>query len=141
MKSDKPIELDMEQLSALQQRLSSGRLEKGDNEILSGVISAVIFMSKLLQAKKTSIKRLRKMLFGDKTEKASKVFGKPDEDDAESDKDNGQGPDDTSGTKTKTDKKPKKRKGHGRNGADAYTGAERQKISHQPNTEAAGVRW
>lgn len=133
MKSDKPIELDLEQLSALQQRLSSGRLEKGDNEILSGVISAVIFMSKLLQAKKTSIQRLRKMLFGDKTEKASKLLGKPDED--ESDKDNDQPPDDTNGTgagtEKNTDKKPKKRKGHGRNGADAYTGAEREKICHQ----------
>ena len=131
MKSDKQIELDLEQLPALQQRLSNGRLEKGDNEILSGMISTVIFMSKLLQAKNTSIKRFRKMLFGDKTEKASKVLGKPDEDDAESDKDNDQGPDGTSGTETKTAKKPKKRKGHGRNGADAYTGAEREKISHQ----------
>ncbi len=133
MKSDKQIELDLEQLSSLQQRLSSGRLEKGDNEILSGIINTVIFMSKILQAKNTSIKRLRKMLFGDKTEKSSKVLGKTDKDDTESDKDNDQDPDDTNaaGTDTQTDKKPKKRKGNGRNGADAYTGAQRKKIFHQ----------
>lgn len=133
MKSKKQIELDLEQLSCLQQRLSNGRLEKGDNEILSGMINTVIFMSKLLQAKNTSIKRLRKMLFGGKTEKSRKILGKPDKDDTESDKDNDQDPDDTNGssTDTKTDKKPKKRKGHGRNRADAYTGAKRKKISHQ----------
>jgi hypothetical protein len=43
MKTDKPIELDLKQISALQQRLSSGLLEKGDNEILSGVITVIIF--------------------------------------------------------------------------------------------------
>ncbi len=120
MKSDKPIDLDLEQLSALQQRLSSGRLAKGDNEMIQGVITAVIFLGKILQARNTSIKRLRKMLFGDKTEKASNVLGKSD---------------DTNGTEASTekkpDKKPKKRKGHGRNGADAYTGADREKITHQ----------
>jgi transposase len=131
MKPDTSIELDLEELSALQQRLSSGRLEKGDNEILSRVITAVIFLSKLLQAKNTSIKRLRKMLFGDKTEKASNVLDKSDESDAGSDKDDDQGPDDTTGTGAGTEKKPKKRKGHGRKAAEAYTGADREKISHQ----------
>lgn len=124
MKSDKPIELDLEQLFALQQRLSSGRLEQGDNEILSGVITAIISLSKLLQAKNTSIKRLRKMLFGNKTEKASTVLDKSD------DKDDDQPPNDTTGGGAGTRKKPDKRKGHGRNGADAYTGADRKKISH-----------
>jgi transposase len=135
MKSKEPIELDLEQLSALEQRLASGRLAKGDSEILQGVISAVIFLSKLLQAKNTSIKRLRKMLFGDKSEKASNVLGKSDENDAGSGKDNDQPPDDTTGTGSGTDKRPdkkqKKRKGHGRKGADAYIGADREKISHQ----------
>lgn len=133
MKSAKPIELDLEELSALQQRLTDGRRAKGDNEMIRQAITAVIYLSKLLQDKNSSIKRLRKMLFGDKTEKASNVLDKSDESDAGSDKDDDQGPDDTTGTGTekKPDKKSKKRKGHGRNGADAYTGAQREKISHQ----------
>lgn len=133
MKCAKPIELDLEKLSALQQRLADGRPAKGDNEMIRQAITAVIYLSKLLQDKNTSIKRLRKMLFGNKTEKASNVLDKSDESDVGSDKDDDQGPDDTTGagTEKKPDKKSKKRKGHGRNGADAYTGAQREKISHQ----------
>ena len=130
------MELTTEELSELKQRVAVGGLRKGDHEILQAVITALIFVSKLLEAKNTSIKRLRKMLFGKKTEKASKVLDHPDKTVSRSDE---KPPDDTKGaggdteqkTKDKSDQKPKKRKGHGRNGADAYAGADKEKISHQ----------
>lgn len=131
MKPNKSIEVDLDQVSDLQQRLAQGRLEKGDDQIISGMLHTLVVVSKLLQAKNTTIGRLRKMLFGQKTEKASKLFGKRDKN--KSEKDNDRGPDDTNGTGagTKEDQKACKRKGHGRIGAKAYTGAQRKKIRHQ----------
>ncbi len=132
MKPPGPIEVDTEELSALKQRVAAGTLMEGDSEILQRVITALIFLSRILEVKNTSIKRLRNMLFGSKTEKASKVLNTPEEKDAGSDKDPPDGPGGAGGgTEKEPDKKPKKRKGHGRNGADAYTGADREKIAHQ----------
>ncbi len=69
MKPPGPMEVDTEELSALKQRVAAGKLLEGDGEILQRVISALIFLSKVLEVKNTSIKRLRKMLFGNKSEK------------------------------------------------------------------------
>ncbi|MCG8565599.1 MAG: IS66 family transposase [Desulfobacterales bacterium] len=131
MKPPEPVEVDTDELSALRQRVASGTLAEGDSEILQRVITAFIFVSRLLEAKNTSIRRLRKMLFGSGTEKASNVLDTREEEDGGSD--DGP-PNDAGGTgppEKPTEKKRKKRKGHGRNGAAAYTGADREKISHQ----------
>jgi hypothetical protein len=131
MKPPKPIEVDTEELSDLKKRVAGGDLSEKDRDILQRVITAFIFLSKILAAKNTTIKRLRKMLFGNKSEKASKVLSSSEKDSNKSDQDP---PDVGSGTTSGgagTVKKRKKRKGHGRNGADAYTGAGRLKISHQ----------
>jgi transposase len=124
MKPPKPIEVDTEELSDLKKRVATGDLSEKDRDILQRVITAFIFLSRILEAKKTSIKRLRKMLFGSKSEKASKVLSSSKKDSDKSDQDP---PAAGSGTV----KNPKKRKGHGRNSAAAYTGADRVKISHQ----------
>lgn len=126
MKPPKPIEVDTEELSDLKKRVAGSDLSEKDRDILQRVITAFIFMSKILAAKNTTIKRLRKMLFGNKSEKASKVLSSSEKDSDKSDQDP---PDAGSGGGTV--KKPKKRKGHGRNSAAAYTGADRVKISHQ----------
>jgi transposase len=130
MKPPEPMEVDTEQLSALKQRVAAGTLVKGDGELLQRVIATVIFLSRILELKNTSIKRLRQLLFGAKTEKASKILDPPEEKETDKDPpdDGGSGGE---GTEQKPDKKPKQRKGHGRNGADAYTGADREKIGHQ----------
>jgi transposase len=64
---------------------------------------------RVVREKRISIKELKKLIFGARTEKTQKVLKsaaqeKPNE---------------------KNDASRKKRKGHGRNGSDAYTGAER----------------
>ena len=71
------------------------------------------------------------MLFGIKTEKKNKIFKNSDSDDKDDP------PDNQSGTGNPPNKKPdnlkvtrKKPKGHGKNGADKYTGANREFISH-----------
>ncbi len=124
MKPPKPIEVDTEELSDLKKRVADNDLSEKDRDILQRVITALIFLSRILEAKNTSIKRLRKILFGSKSEKASKVLSSSKENSDKSDQDP---PAAGSGSV----KKPKKRKGHGRNSADAYTGADRVKIAHQ----------
>jgi transposase len=131
VKPPKPIEVDTEELSDLKERVASGELSEKDRDILQGVITSFIFLSKILAAKNATVKRLRKMLFGSKSEKASKVIPSSKKDSKKSDQDP---PDDESGAAGASGaevKKEKKRKGHGRKGADAYTGANRVKISHQ----------
>jgi len=88
-----------------------GALQNGDYEIIKGMAETIAFLSHAVDNKSTSIQRLLRMLFGDKTEKTSKVLkrSKPN----------------------KSDGKKKKRKGHGKNGANAYTGAKKEKITHE----------
>ncbi len=136
MKPLKPIEVDTQELSDLKDRVATGDLSEKDRDILQRVITAYIFLSRLLEAKKTSIKRLRKLLFGSKSEKASKVLCSSKEDSDKSDQDPpaaGSGGQHSDGVS----EPPKKRKGHGRNSAAAYTGADRVKIAHQRLKNAA----
>jgi transposase len=76
-----------------------------------------------------TIKRLRQMLFGASTEKTSDVI-KEDQDEPESPpatNENSRAPPE----KTDEEASETRRKGHGRNGADAYTGAEKILVPHK----------
>ena len=68
-------------------------------------------MSQVVDQKAASIKRLLKQLFGQKSEKKKGVLNDQDKEE-------------------KPDNEPKKKlKGHGRNGASAYTGAKKVQIN------------
>jgi transposase len=94
-------------------------------DTLAVAMSIIEFMTSELQAKRTSLERFRHMLFGTKTEKTDQVLGE------------GHTPAPT-GT-AQTDKldsgkaQPVPRtppEGHGRNGAAAYTGAQKVHVTH-----------
>jgi hypothetical protein len=104
MSPPKRIDLTSEQLDALLKRVEAGTLQDGDYEIIKGMAETLSFLSQALDNKNTSIKRLLKLVFGDSTEKTAKVLKR-----------------NKAGGKNK---KKKKRKGHGKNGAAAYHGAE-----------------
>lgn len=114
------IQLSPQEFEALLQRLAQQRLKPNDYELLIQVVQAMGWMSHELEEKKLSIRRLRR-LFGIKTE-SSKNLLKNDEDDPDPEA----GSSGSGGVKSGN----KKRKGHGRNGTDAYTGAERVVIGH-----------
>jgi len=78
-------------------------------------------LTEQLEKKGISIARLKKLLFGAPTEKLDNLTDKDSGDDPKDDPN--QAPDQPDGKK--------KTKGHGRNGADAYTGAEVVKVSHE----------
>jgi hypothetical protein len=113
-------ELHLEELDAILERSKSGPLCEGDLQILKGAVQTLAFLTRELERKGISIQRLRDLLFGASTEKTSHVLGKAGEQGAST-------MDQNSGSKRTPEEKVK---GHGRNGAAAYTGAVKIKVHH-----------
>lgn len=104
----KTIDIKQDELDALLERVRSNELQDGDYELIKALVETVAYLNTLSNEKATSIKRLLKMVFGKKTEKKKKP-----------------------NTNQDRPKQKKKKKGHGRNGAKAYKGAKKIKVSHQ----------
>ncbi len=117
MSKNKRQRLDVSpvELAAIVER-TRGTLGEEDFAKLKAAIETLAFLQAELQAKGTSIARLRKLLFGAPTEKTRAVL-------EEAGKKLPGGPE--GGQEQKA-----KRPGHGRTGAAAYTGALRQKVPH-----------
>lgn len=132
MKVPNQINLDIKEVDALLERVKSNSLQDGDYKIIKSMIDTVIYLNQAVDNKTTSIKRLLKMIFGAKTEKVKKKSKKSDKNDSVSspepsnDTKDKHDPDNASGNVSEnTTVEPKKASGHGRNGADAYTGADK----------------
>ncbi len=125
MKSPKIVELTVEELDALVDRVNRGEVQQGDGEIIEAMAEMIKFINLVLQEKTISIKRLRRIIFGAKTEKTETVVKKPQGEEKVPPKSTEDG-----GAAGGTEQEKKKRKGHGRNGAEAYRGAERVWVAH-----------
>ena len=124
--------LELDELHAILERAKAAALSEEDREKLKAAVDTLAFLTRELEAKGVSIQRLRKLLFGASTEKTSQVVG------------NGSGGTTGSGAapevaeaaaerSTTTDRDEpteEKRKGHGRNAATAYRGAQRRPVPH-----------
>ncbi|MDA8090270.1 MAG: IS66 family transposase [Nitrospiraceae bacterium] len=114
MKDRQRIELTPEELDGLIHRLDAGTLTEKDHEIIKAIIETYLILSQAAQDKDTRINKLLRMIFGAKTERADKILPpKPEADKAD------ETPEDED---TDAVDKPK---GHGKNGACAYTAAEK----------------
>jgi hypothetical protein len=123
--STERIDISISELEAIIERSKAEPLSEQDCEQLRLVLQTLYFLTQELEKKHVSVKRLKQMLFGAATEKLQNVIDKAlgqknKQQENESDR--------QSGNQNKDNKKPK---GHGRNGADAYTGAGKVKISHE----------
>jgi hypothetical protein len=120
------IDISPEELEALVGRAEGGELEPGDVQIIQAMAETISRLTAALDEKNMSIKRLRRILFGSKSEKTKTVLK-----DFES---NQKGDEKTKDEEEpeKGEEKPKKAKpkGHGRNGSDKYPGAERIRVEH-----------
>ncbi len=125
MKAPKIVELSVEELDALVDRVNRGEVQQGDGEIIEAMAEMIKFINLVLQEKTISIKRLRRIIFGAKTEKTETVVKKPQGEEKVPPKSTEDG-----GAAGGTEQEKKKRKGHGRNGAEAYRGAERVWVAH-----------
>ena len=110
-------------------------LSSEDHQKLEAAVVTLGALTLEIEAKGTSIRRLRKLLFGASTETMRAVFGQAANapGDSESDSASGgpkSGAREGSGKKGKDKKKKARPKGHGRRGADEYKGAEKVVIPH-----------
>ena len=140
------LEVSLDELKEILER-AKGALSAEDFEKLDGAVDTLAALTQALDVKGTTIKRLRKMIFGSSTEKTRKVVGKKpkkegDEKEVPTERgDTSEEAGDTSTSSSTSSDSPedgsetggerKKRKGHGRNGADSFTGAEKIDVSHE----------
>ena len=115
------MEVRMDDVHDILDRTKHSTLNDDERQLLLNLAESYLHLTDLLDNKATTIDRLRKVLFGSQSETTTKVLG-DDHADADADSAELQEQDEAEA------KKPKKRKGHGRNGADAYHGAERVKV-------------
>jgi transposase len=109
----KQHEVPLAELAGIVERAKRAALDETDYATLKTAIDTLAFLTQELSAKGASIERLRKLIFGASTEKTSRIVGS----------------DEKAKPPRDSDDKPKAR-GHGRNGAAAYTGAKRIKVPH-----------
>jgi transposase len=128
------IDVNDAQLEEVLHRVEQA-LDEEDAALIRAVFESYLYVTDLVEDKNTSIRRLRQLLFGVRTEKTDTVVGRcPD------------GPEATTPGGTAIGTEPAAREaateapgaaatgparpGHGRNGAGAYRGAERVNVPH-----------
>jgi transposase len=127
------VEVDSTQLDEVLRRVEHS-LDEKDAKLIRAVFQSYVYVADLVEDKNTSLRRLRQLFFGKRTEKTEAVVGRQTEQ-----------PDATlqRGAKADTavtagelvpdesgEANASVGKGHGRNGADAYHGAERIDVRH-----------
>jgi len=120
MKAPERIDLDLEQVDDLLKRVETGCLQAGDYQLIKAMVQTIELLSQCVDEKATSIRRLLRMLFGPRTEKLKNVI---------KDKQTSDYSKSTQQPTTDKSNKPKP-KGHGRNAAADYTGAQQIKVDH-----------
>jgi transposase len=156
----KVTEIELRELEAILARAKAGPLGDAEIDKLKAAMGTLAFLTRELEAKGASIQRLRRMLFGPSTEKTSQVVGSKQgdatpstatadtspsapsdvaQDEAASGPVSAAGsapldatpaPDADAPASSSGATEPK-RKGHGRNPAAAYTGANRVPVPHE----------
>ena len=135
----------MKELESILQRAQTGPLDEQDCAKIKAVFESYLYLTDLVEDKQMTIKRLRQMLFGASTEKTEAVIKKAED---QGEPESPPAPDDDArAPPQQTEDEPSeprpKRKGHGRNGADAYTGAETIQVPHeslQPGDTCPGCK-
>jgi len=126
------VELNMDEVKALLER-AQAVMDEEDYKKLEALVETAVYISQVVEDKSTTIARLRKLLFGSSTEKTRDVIQGEDEtasseSAAAEDSDEPTEKDDQENDPEK--EQATQRKGHGRNGADAYRGAEKIRVPH-----------
>ena len=122
--SPERIDLDRSELEAILERAKTA-LSEEEYAKLHAAMETLIYLTQELEKKRVSVQRLKQLLFGATTETTRKVMEKILD---EADKESNSGDDAAAGKDAKTRQKAK---GHGRNGAAAYTGADKVCVPHE----------
>ena len=121
------IDLEMGDVKALLERVRASMAQE-DYEKLEALVETAVYLMEVVEDKRTTIGRLRKLLFGSSTEKTRAVIKA----DAEATGPQAGAAEDNAGSPEGSgeDQEASKGKGHGRNSADAYRGAEKIRVPH-----------
>jgi hypothetical protein len=114
-------DLEAGKLEALLARIQP-LIQPEDFRLLQCVIATLHLLLELIQKARLSLRRLRQMIFGPKTEKSHQVLAKS--------KDQAASQAGQLASPGGSDTPKEKRKGHGRNGVGDYPGADRRFIPH-----------
>lgn len=127
-RGERIVELSAQEVHGVLER-AKGALDEKDFQLLENLAKAYAYVRRLVEDKKTTIERLRRLLFGPRTEStrgvldegADQVQGAPSAHDEQG------------GSPAGKDGKElgEKRRGHGRNGAGTYTGAQKVEVAHE----------
>jgi transposase len=120
------IDIDMKELQGY---LDQARSVMGEDAYkkLTAALETLAFMTDLVGDKDMTIERLQRIIFGASTEKTRNVLDNQTQETAGSGEKNA----DQEKRSAEGNKGKKKPKGHGRNGARDYTGAQRVKVAHE----------
>jgi transposase len=122
MTKEKPrkIELTLEEIEALLERIRRESLVKPDYGLLDAIVINYFALERIYQEQSHTLRRMAKQIFGPRTEKAKGVFknASPEQ------------PLPKPIEKPKSEPPKEKAGGHGRNGASSYQGAEKVYVSH-----------
>jgi transposase len=125
------VEVDSDRLDEVLLRAERS-LDEKDAGLIRAVFESYAYVTELVEDKNTTIRRLRQLLFGARTEKTEAVVGvdtgreevtAPPDAAPEIESAAGRGTPDASDVAAAS-------RGHGRNGAEAYRGAERVDVAH-----------
>ena len=124
----------MDELEEVLRRAEAKQFNDQDYETTKTVFKSYVQLLAMLKSKDASIGRLQKLLFGASTEKTSAVTGDgtdseagpPDDEEATTDSS-----EEADSKPAPADDSPARGKGHGRNGVDAYHGAEKIEVPHE----------
>ena len=128
------IDVNNAQLEEVLHRVEQS-LDEKDVELIRAVFQSYRYVTDLVEDKNTSLRRLRQLLFGVRTEKTDAVVGQPtDRPEATRPSEAATGTEaaapeaapEASGVAATGPARP----GHGRNGADTYRAAERIDVPH-----------
>jgi len=127
------INLSREKYDGLEARLKSRQLTAEDYDLLSGLLKAMLWLTSQLEAGRLGMARLKRLLFGEKTESRKNILGNGGPGAGSGRGVSGDSARDSSGgAQGSSDPKPEPRPGHGRSSQDSYSGAERVHCPH-PN--------
>jgi transposase len=124
-----PLELNQQELEKILERALTAPLAEDDYQKLHAVLETLAYMTQLLENKHTTLQRLRQILFGASTEKTRQVLQSLANQAVTSPA--------SPATREQSNEAPSPQPeeseptpGHGRNGAEAYAGAEKVKVKH-----------
>jgi transposase len=120
------IELDRSELEAILERAKTTALSQEEYTKLHAAMETLIFLTEELEKNRVSVQRLKQLLFGATTEKTQKVMEKILDEAGKASKLSDDIDDDGKEAQNR-----QKAKGHGRNGAEKYIGAETVRVQHE----------